>query len=141
MVIAVLLSGWTLAVPVELVDRLKDAPGLWAGTVSVAVVTCAVVTAGLGALRLFNAADGRRWLRAALIAALAATVIAGAFSAIMPEYGLLLLIPAVLAGVPGLVLLTKDAGVLMTGTARPGKGPGLAVSGACRRFVLPPCIV
>lgn len=92
-------------------------------------------------MRLFNAADGRRWLRVALIAALAATVIAGAFSAIMPEYGLLLLIPAVLAGVPGLVLLTKDAGVLMTGTARPGKGPGLAVSGACRRFVLPPCIV
>lgn len=109
LVLAVLLSGWMLAVPVALIDRLKDAPGIWAGTASVAIITCAVVTAGLAAFQLFNAGDGRRWLRVALMAALAATIAAAALSAILPEYGLLLLIPAVLAGIPGLVLLAKDA--------------------------------
>jgi len=108
-VLAVLLSGWMLAVPIALIDRLKDASGPGVTAISGIVVVFAVVTAGLGGFRFFNARDSRRLLSLALIAALAATVVAAILSAFQPEYGLLLAVPAVVAGVPALMALARDA--------------------------------
>ncbi|TDT82646.1 hypothetical protein DFO47_102580 [Arthrobacter sp. AG258] len=108
-VLALLLGGWMLAVPVVLIDRLKDSPGTTAGVLSVVVVACAVVTAGLGGFRFFNPRDERKPLRLSLSAALTASIAAGAASALVPEYGVLLVIPAVFAGIPALGLLVRDA--------------------------------
>ena len=107
-VLAVLLSAWMLAVPIALIDRLKDAPGPGAGFLTGSIITFAAVTAGLGGFRFFNARDVRRRLSGALIAALVAAVTAAAASALLPEYGLLLAVPGLLAGVPGLVALVGD---------------------------------
>jgi len=107
-ILAVLLGCWMLAVPVVLIDRLKDSPGP-AGVVSVVIVACAVVTAGLGGFRFFNPRDERKPLRLSLYAALTACMVSGAASALVPEYGVLLLAPALLAGVPALALLVRDA--------------------------------
>ncbi|WP_457947567.1 hypothetical protein ACTAQI_17590 [Pseudarthrobacter sp. alpha12b] len=108
-VLAVLLSGWMLAVPIALIDQLRDAPGPGVAVVSGSIIVFAVVTAGLGGFRFFNARDRRRALSLALIAALAASVIAAVTSASQPGYGLLLAVPAVLAGVPALIALIRDA--------------------------------
>jgi hypothetical protein len=107
--LAFCLAGWMLAVPVALVDRLKDSPGTTAGILSVIIVACAVATAGLGGYRFFNPRDERKPLRLSLYAALAASMVGGAASALVPEYGVLLLIPALLAGIPALALLVRDA--------------------------------
>ncbi|MEV7571545.1 hypothetical protein AB0P28_00450 [Pseudarthrobacter sp. NPDC089323] len=107
-VVAVLLGGWMLAVPIAVIDLLKDVPGPGAGAVIVLVVACAVATAGLGGFRVFNATDECRAVSVALVAALAAAVAAAVTSASIPGYGLLLLIPALAAGVPALVMLTRD---------------------------------
>ncbi|MFB0839065.1 hypothetical protein ACETK3_13760 [Arthrobacter sp. E44] len=108
-VLAVLLGGWMLAVPVGLIDRLKDASGPGVAVISGIVILTAVATAGLGGFRFFNARDRRRWLSLALIAALAAAVIAAILSASQPDFGLLLAAPAVAAGVPALMALIRDA--------------------------------
>ncbi|MET3773196.1 hypothetical protein [Arthrobacter nitrophenolicus] len=107
-VLAVLLGGWMLAVPIAIIDLLKDVPGPRAGAVTVLVVACAVATAALGGFRFFNATDERRAVSVALVASLAAAVAAAVTSASIPGYGLLLLIPALAAGVPALVMLTRD---------------------------------
>lgn len=107
-VLAVLLGGWMLAVPIALIDLLKDVPGPGAGVVTVFVVACAVATAALGGFRFFNARDERRAVSVALVASLAAAVAAAVTSASIPGYGLLLLIPALAAGVPALVMLIGD---------------------------------
>jgi len=108
-VLAVLLSGWMLAVPIALIDRLKDAPGPGTAVLTAGIIAFALVTAGLGGFRFFNARDVRRRLSGALIAALTATVVAAAASAFLPEYGLLLAVPGLLAGVPALIALIRDA--------------------------------
>ncbi|MGN6440940.1 MAG: hypothetical protein ACTHL6_03450 [Arthrobacter sp.] len=98
-----------LAVPIALIDRLKDASGPGVTAISGIVVVFAVVTAGLGGFRFFNARDSRRLLALVLIAALAASVVAAILSAFQPEYGLLLAVPAVVAGFPALMALARDA--------------------------------
>ncbi|MDQ1053746.1 peptidoglycan/LPS O-acetylase OafA/YrhL [Arthrobacter sp. SORGH_AS 212] len=107
-VLAVLLSGWMLAVPIALIDRLKDAPGPGTAVLTGGIIASALVTAGLGGFRFFNARDVRKRSSGALIAALAAAVTAAAASALLPEYGLLLAVPGLLAGVPALVALARD---------------------------------
>ncbi len=107
-VLAVLLSGWMLAVPIALIDRFKDAPGPGTAILTAGIIAFALLTAGLGGFRFFNARDVRRRLSGALIAALAATVTAAAASALLPEYGLLLAVPGLLVGVPALVALARD---------------------------------
>jgi hypothetical protein len=97
-----------LAVPIAIIDLLKDVPGPGAGAVTFFVVACAVATVGLGGFRFFHATDERRAVSVALVAFLAAAVAAAVTSASIPGYGLLLLIPALAAGVPALVMLTKD---------------------------------
>ncbi|MDQ0771109.1 peptidoglycan/LPS O-acetylase OafA/YrhL [Pseudarthrobacter defluvii] len=109
-VIAFLLGSWMLAVPVALIDQLKNAPGPAAGIVSGIVIALGVATAGLGGFLFFNARDRRRPWPYALIASLAATVVAAVISASQPEYGLLLAVPALVAGVPALIVLAKDTG-------------------------------
>lgn len=107
-VFAVLLGGWMLVVPITLIDRLKDVPGPGTGSVTVSVVACAVATAALGGFRFFNALDERRGLSLPLVTSLAASVTAAVISTSIPGYGLLLLIPALVAGVPALFMLTRD---------------------------------
>lgn len=107
-VASVLLGAWMLAVPVALIDSLKEAPG--AGLVTAIVIACAASTAGLGGFLFFNARDHRRPWPIALITALAAAVAAALGSASQPVYGLLLAVPAVVAGVPALIALARDAG-------------------------------
>jgi len=97
-----------LVVPIALIDRLKDVPGPGAGTVTVIIVACAVVTAALGGFRFFNALDERRGLSIALVVSSAAAVAAALMSASIPGYGLLLLVPALVAGVPALLMLSRD---------------------------------
>ena len=97
-----------LAVPIALIDRLKDASGPGIMAISGLVIAFAVVTAGLGGFRFFNARDSRRLLSLGLIAALAAAVIAAILSAFQPEYGLLLAVPAMVAGIPALIALARD---------------------------------
>jgi hypothetical protein len=106
-VLAFLLGGWMLAVPVVLIDRLKDSPGPGAGTVSVIIVACALVTASLAGHLFFSPKNERTSRRFALLAAVVASVVAGAASALRPEYGPALLIPALVAAVPALILLTR----------------------------------
>ncbi|SDS65366.1 hypothetical protein SAMN04489743_0536 [Pseudarthrobacter equi] len=108
-ILAVLLSAWMLAVPIALIDRLKDAPGPGTAVLTGGIIAFALVTAGLGGFRFFNARDVRKRLSGALIAALAAAVTAAAVSAFLPRYGLLLAVPAAVAGVPALILLIRDA--------------------------------
>jgi hypothetical protein len=67
-----------------------------------------VVTAALGGYRFFNALDERRGLSVALVVSLAAAVAVAVISASIPGIGLLLLIPALVAGVPALFMLTID---------------------------------
>jgi len=98
-----------LAVPVALIDQLKDAPGPGPAIVSGTVIALAVATAGLGGFLFFNARDRRRPWSVALIGALAASVIAAVMSATQPGYGLLLAVPAIVAGVPALIALARDA--------------------------------
>jgi hypothetical protein len=107
-VLAVLVSAWMLAVPVALIDRFRDTPGAGAGIMTGIVIACALATAGLGGFRFFNAGDVRKRFSVALIAALAATVAAAAATAALPEYGLLLAVPGVVAGVPALIVLARD---------------------------------
>lgn len=108
-VIAFLLGSWMLAVPVALIDQLKDAAGPGPAIVSATVIALGVATAGLGGFRFFNARDVRKRLSVALIGALAASVMAAVISATQPAYGLLLAAPAVVAGVPALIALARDA--------------------------------
>ena len=107
-VLSMLLGCWMLVVPIALIDGLKDVPGPWTATVTVALVACAVLTATLGGFRFFNALEERKRLSAALAASLAAAVAAALVSASVPGYGLLLLIPALVVGGPALFILIKD---------------------------------
>ncbi|NUT71514.1 hypothetical protein HNO81_10085 [Pseudarthrobacter sp. C4D7] len=108
-VIAFLLGCWMLAVPVALIDQLKDAPGPGAAIVSGIVAALGVATAGVAGFLFFNARDRRRPWSVVLIGALAGSVIAAGLSVFQPGYGLLLAAPAVLAGVPALVVMARDA--------------------------------
>ncbi|MFF2346714.1 hypothetical protein [Pseudarthrobacter sp. NPDC058119] len=108
-VIAFLLGSWMLAVPVALIDQLKDAPGPGAAIVSGIVIALGVATAGLAGFLFFNARDRRRPLSFALIAALAGTIGAALVSATSPGYGWLLAFPAIVAGIPALLALARDA--------------------------------
>ena len=108
-VTAFLLGSWMLAVPVALIDQLKDAPGPGPAIVSGIVIALGVATAGLGGFLFFNARDRRRPWSVALIGTLAASVIAAVMSATQPAYGLLLTAPAIVAGVPALIALARDA--------------------------------
>ena len=92
----------------DAIDQLKDVPGSGAGTVTVIIVACAVATAALGGFRFFNALDERRGLSIALVVSLAAADAAALISAFIPGYGLLLLIPAVVAGLPAVLMLSRD---------------------------------
>ncbi|MHC6593582.1 hypothetical protein [Arthrobacter sp. C152] len=107
-VLAFLLGGWMLAVPVALIDRLKDSPGPAAGIIAVTVAACAVATASLSAFCFFNPRDKRRSVHIGITTALAANIALAAGSAVLPGYGLLLLIPAVCAGIPALIFLARD---------------------------------
>ncbi|WP_259460225.1 hypothetical protein [Pseudarthrobacter phenanthrenivorans] len=107
-ILAVLLGGWMLVVPIALVDRLKDVPGPEVGTLTVIIVAFAVVTAALGGFRFFNALDERRGLSIALVISSAAAIAAALISASIPGYGKLLLIPALVFGVPALLMLSRD---------------------------------
>lgn len=106
--VAILLSCWMLVIPIALIVRLKDVPGPGAGVVSVVIVASAVATAALGCFRLFNARDERRGLAIALVISLAATVGAAVASVAIPGYGPLLIIPALIAGLPAVFMLSKD---------------------------------
>lgn len=108
-VTAFLLGSWMLAVPVALIDQLKDAPGAGAAIVSGIVVALGVATAALGGFLFFNARDRRRPWSVALIGALAGSFIAAVLSVFQPGYGLLLAVPAIVAGVPAVIVLARDA--------------------------------
>lgn len=108
-VTAFLLGSWMLAVPVALIDQLKDAPGAGAAIVFGIVVALGVATAALGGFLFFNARDRRRPWSVALIGALAGSFIAAVLSVFQPGYGLLLAVPAIVAGVPAVIVLARDA--------------------------------
>jgi hypothetical protein len=107
-ILAVLLGVWMLVVPIALIDQLKEVPGSGAGTVTVFIVACAVATAALGGFRFFNALDERKGVSIALVFSSAAAAAAALVSALIPGYGLLLLIPALVAGVPAVLMLSRD---------------------------------
>jgi hypothetical protein len=107
-ILAVLLGVWMLVVPIALIDQLKDVQGSGAGTVTVIIVACAIATAALGGFRFFNALDERRGLSIAVVVSSAAAVAAALMSAFIPGYELLLLIPALVAGVPAVLMLSRD---------------------------------
>ncbi|WP_258802364.1 hypothetical protein [Pseudarthrobacter sp. NS4] len=108
-VLAVLLSGWALIVPIALIDRLKDASESAVGVITGIIVVSAVITATLGCIRLSAARDKRKSLSFTLIATLTTAIAVSVISATRLEYGLLLLAPALLAGLPALGALARDA--------------------------------
>jgi len=107
-VLSMILGCWMLAVPIALIDGLKDVPGPWMGAVTVIIAACAVATAALGGFRFFNALEERKWVSIALVASLTVAVAAALVSASVPGYELLLAIPALVVGGPALFILARD---------------------------------